>query len=57
MGRNLLTDTGLKEAVKRALASGKTQVKIFDGGGLYLLVMAPGSFGWRFKYRYQGRFL
>lgn len=55
MGRNLLTDTGLKGAIKRALASGKTQVKIFDGGGLYLLVRPPSSLGWRFKYRYQGR--
>jgi len=30
-------------------------VKLFDGGGLYLLVSASGSKGWRFKYRFNGK--
>ncbi len=45
-----LTDT----AVKAAKSSGKAS-KLFDGGGLFLLVNKSGSKGWRFKYRYNGR--
>lgn len=29
--------------------------KLFDGGGLYLLVNTKGTQGWRYKYRFAGR--
>src|SRR5216683_6776896 len=29
--------------------------KLFDGGGLFLLVRPTGLHGWRFKYRVRGR--
>ena len=29
--------------------------KVFDGGGLYLLIDPPKSLGWRYKYRIGGR--
>lgn len=45
-----LTDTAIK-AVK---ASSKT-IKLFDGGGLFLLVDKSGNKGWRFKYRIGGK--
>jgi hypothetical protein len=28
--------------------------KLFDGGGLYLLILPSGVRGWRFRYRYGG---
>jgi integrase len=31
------------------------QVKLFDGGGLFLLVTPPGGKLWRLKYRYEGK--
>jgi len=40
--------------VKRAnCPQGKSQIKITDGRGLYLLVLAKGGKYWRFDYRYQ----
>jgi integrase len=45
-----LTDTQVKNA--------KTQnrpIKLFDGGGLFLLVTPKGSKGWRFKYNFAGK--
>lgn len=30
-------------------------IRLFDGGGLYLLVNPNGSRWWRFKYRYEGK--
>jgi integrase len=45
-----LTDTAIRKA--------KTQdkpVKLFDGGGLFLLVTPNGGKWWRFKYRYGGK--
>lgn len=45
-----LTDTG----VKNAKAEGRP-VKMFDGGGLFLLIEPSGRKGWRFKYRFGGR--
>lgn len=41
-------------AIKNALSLEKP-VKLFDGGGLYLLVNPNGSRWWRLKYRYLGR--
>jgi integrase len=40
--------------VKNAKAEGKA-VKLFDGGGLFLLVEPSGVRGWRFKYRFNGK--
>jgi integrase len=45
-----LTDT----AVKAARPTEKP-CKLFDGGGLYLLINPDGARGWRFKYRYAGK--
>ncbi|MCD6272919.1 MAG: integrase arm-type DNA-binding domain-containing protein [Deltaproteobacteria bacterium] len=33
----------------------KKQVKLFDGGGLFLLVTQKGGKLWRFKYRFDGK--
>ena len=41
-------------SVKNARAADKS-LKLFDGGGLYLLVNPNGSRWWRFKYRYLGK--
>jgi len=45
-----LTDTAIRNAASR----GKPY-KIFDGGGLHLLVNPGGSKLWRLKYRFGGR--
>jgi len=46
----LLTDAEIRQAKPC-----KKPRKLFDGGGLYLLLGAGGSKGWRFKYRYSGK--
>lgn len=40
--------------ISRAKTQKKDQ-KLFDGGGLFLLVSKSGGKLWRFKYRYQGK--
>jgi len=45
-----LTDT----AIKNVKASDKPQ-KLFDGGGLFLLVSPEGGKWWRLKYRFRGK--
>lgn len=45
-----LTDT----AIRRAKARGKPY-KMYDSGGLFLLVMPHGGKWWRFKYRFMGK--
>jgi integrase len=45
-----LTDT----AVRRSAAK-KKPYKMFDAGGLFLLVMPNGGKWWRFKYRFNGK--
>jgi integrase len=45
-----LTDIAIRNA-----KVGKTAVKLFDGGGLYLFVSAAGGKLWRMKYRYLGK--
>jgi integrase len=40
--------------IRNVRASGK-QVKLFDGGGLFLLVTPKGGKLWRFKYRFGGK--
>jgi hypothetical protein len=31
------------------------QIKLYDGGGLFLLVRTNGSKLWRFRYHYHGK--
>ena len=45
-----LTDT----AIKNAKPSAKP-LKLFDGGGLFLLVTPNGGRWWRLKYRFGGK--
>jgi integrase len=45
-----LTDRAIK-----ALKPGEKPRKVFDSGGLYLIVHPAGSLRWRFKYRIHGR--
>src|SRR5579859_5729943 len=45
-----LTDNGIRTAVRAAVRR-----KLFDSGGLYLLVDPPRRPGWRLKYRIAGR--
>ena len=45
-----LTDIKVKNAKPR-----QKPYKLFDGGGLYLLVNTKGTRGWRYKYRFAGR--
>ena len=45
----------LTEAKVRAAKAPDKPIKIFDSGGLYLLVSPNGSRWWRLKYRIAGR--
>jgi integrase len=45
----------LTEAKIRAVKATHKPLKLFDGGGLYLLVHPSGGRWWRFKYRLGGR--
>jgi len=45
-----LTDTQI-----RAIKPAAKDIKVFDGGGLFLLVTPTGGKLWRFKYRFGGR--
>jgi hypothetical protein len=40
--------------VNSAKATGRTY-RLFDGGGLFLLVTPAGGKWWRFKYRFEGK--
>src|SRR5713101_5146172 len=46
----MLTDNAIRAAKPREKA-----YKVFDGGGLYLLVNPNGSRWWRLKYRIAGK--
>jgi integrase len=48
--KELLTDIKLRNAKKKAKS-----YKLFDGGGLFLLVSASGAQLWRFKYSFAGK--
>lgn len=45
----------LTEAQVEAATPSDKRFKLFDGGGLYLLVTSNGGKWWRFKYRFEGR--
>lgn len=45
----------LSDTQVRTAKPGKKQITLFDGGGLYLLVMPSGSKLWRMKYRLAGK--
>jgi len=45
-----LTDTAIRNA-----KPGKKARKLFDGGGLFLLINPKGARWWRLKYRYRGK--
>lgn len=49
-GRNKLT-----QAKIQAAKPGEKPYKLFDGGGLFLLVQPNGGRYWRLKYRWQGK--
>lgn len=40
---------------KAKVKNGESQITLFDGGGLFLLVTAAGGKLWRFKYRFDGK--
>ena len=48
--RSALTDTALRSAKPRA-----ESYKMFDGGGLFVLVKPNGSMLWRYKFKLGGR--
>jgi len=45
----------LKEFAIKFAAARERPYKLFDGGGLYLLVTPNGSKLWRMKYRFEGK--
>jgi integrase len=45
----------LSDAKLRAAKPSERAQKLFDGGGLYLLIQPTGARGWRLKYRYGGK--
>ena len=45
----------LTDAEIRAAKPSEKPRKLFDGGGLYLLINPDGSRWWRVKYRYAGK--
>ena len=47
--------TPLSEVKVRTAKPQKEPYKIFDGGGLFLLVTPPGGKLWRLKYRFDGK--
>ena len=50
MATDKLTDTGIRQAKPT-----EKPYKLFDGGGLFLLVQPKGSKLWRLKYRFGGK--
>jgi hypothetical protein len=45
----------LSEVKIRTTKPRKNEYKLFDGGGLYLLVIPSGGKYWHFKYRFNGK--
>jgi hypothetical protein len=52
MPRRIVPLTDIK--IKTAKPS-TTEIKLFDGGGLFLLITPTGGKLWRLKYRYEGK--
>lgn len=52
---NVPPNMKLNAATVKNAKPGEKDYKLFDGGGLYLLVKKNGSKYWRFKYRYRGK--
>jgi integrase len=50
----MLTEVAIKRAIREATIA-NARKKLFDSGGLYLLIDPPKSLGWRYKYRIGGR--
>jgi len=46
---------GLTNTAIRNAKPGEKPRKLFDGGGLFLLITPKGQLWWRLKYRYQGK--
>ncbi|SUO93011.1 Arm DNA-binding domain-containing protein [Suttonella ornithocola] len=42
------------KAIKHADSNGKKRLKLFDGGGLHLLITDKGAKYWRYRYRFNG---
>jgi hypothetical protein len=49
------TVASLSEATVRNVRPQEKAYRLFDGGGLFLLVTPAGGKLWRFKYRFEGR--
>ena len=47
--------TGLTDTAVKTAKPTEKQRAMFDGGGLYLLVVPNGGKYWRFKYRFEGK--
>ena len=47
--------TPLSDTKVRSAKPQTKEVKLFDGGGLFLLITPTGGKLWRFKYRYAGK--
>jgi hypothetical protein len=45
----------LSDAAIRNAKPGANPIKLFDGGGLYVLIKSSGSRLWKMKYRIHGR--
>jgi hypothetical protein len=45
----------LTDAKARNAKAGLKPIKLFDGGGLYLLIQPNGTKWWRFKYYFEGK--
>ena len=45
----------LSDAKARAAKPKEKEYKLFDGGGLYLLITPSGGKSWYLKYRYEGK--
>lgn len=41
--------------IRNAKNTGKTEKKMFDGGGLYLAISPSGAKGWRYKFTQEGK--
>lgn len=51
---NQLTEKAISSFVKRARAGKAEKRKLFDGGGLFILLTPAGNPVWRLKYRFNG---